>query len=107
MLLQESSSHLFPYHLRVNIEVGHTDKVGRTQANDFIFFLRGTETNFKMVPIYPVPISRRRTVLQIATGTSVRMSVPTDGLKIVVTEQLPINTNISQAKKDGLKRSGY
>ena len=44
--------------------IGHTDKVGRTQASEFLLkvFLGGIEANSKMVPIYPVPISRSRTV---------------------------------------------
>jgi len=42
----------------------YTDKFGRTQASEFLFlYIRGTEANLKMVPIYRVPISRLRTVL--------------------------------------------
>ena len=37
----------------------YTDKFGRTQASEFLFlYIRGTEANLKMVPIYRVPISR-------------------------------------------------
>ena len=46
--------------IEVNIEAGHTDKVGRTQPSEFLFFLRGTDS--KLVPIHSVPISWSRTV---------------------------------------------
>ena len=36
--------------------------VGRIQASEFLFFLRGTEANLKAVPSYRVPISRLPTV---------------------------------------------
>jgi len=45
-----------------SIEIEHTDKVGRTQTSEFLFFWEELRRMPRWVPIHSVPILRKRTV---------------------------------------------